>query len=164
MIKLALFAVIIAVAVNYLNPNHIEVKAKVKRIFAVLVSEYDEFAIKLEEKNSSKSDSTNNSNNNSTVVQYKTTTDEKIFNNHITADDKEDFDVTGETTEYLEVRIPSVYDCLNARFETQDQQASVAPDDHHTTVENLVKQLVKPTDNDMEKARVIFTWIARNIS
>lgn len=164
LIKLAILAVIVAFAVNYLNTNHIEVKAKVKSLLADLVTKYDEFAIKLEERNSSKNDSSYNSSNNSTFENHKTISDDKIVNNYNFVNEKEDFDVTGETSEYLEVRIPSAYDCLNVCFETQDQHASSAPDYHHTTIEKLVNYLVKPTNGDMEKARVIFTWIARNIS
>jgi hypothetical protein len=60
--------------------------------------------------------------------------------------------------------IPSKYDCLSNVWNDQDRYAASVPDKYKSSIRDLVKYLCKKTTNDMEKARVIYTWIALNIS
>jgi len=48
-------------------------------------------------------------------------------------------------------------------FQAIDQYALDAPASDETSLRTLVNYLVQPCDNDAEKARVIFAWIAQNI-
>src|SRR5208283_1308608 len=60
--------------------------------------------------------------------------------------------------------VPSSYDCTVTRFPKEDAYAASVPEKYKSTMEDLVSYLVKPAKNNMEKARLIFTWLALNIS
>ncbi len=60
--------------------------------------------------------------------------------------------------------IPSKYNCFSNAWNEQDRYAASVPDKYKSSVNDLVKYLCKNAKNNIEKARVIFTWIALNIS
>ena len=65
---------------------------------------------------------------------------------------------------YSEELIPSKYDCLSNAWSETDKYAASVPDKFKSSIQVLVKYLCKNAKNDIEKSRVIFTWIALNIS
>jgi hypothetical protein len=60
--------------------------------------------------------------------------------------------------------VPSTYDSTVVRFHDEDTYAASIHVNRKSSIEDLVTTLVKPAKNDIEKARIIFTWIAINIS
>ena len=52
----------------------------------------------------------------------------------------------------------------NLVLEDMDKYAIETPANVENSIDKLVKYLIRPASNDMEKARLIFTWVASNIA
>ena len=69
-----------------------------------------------------------------------------------------------QNTGFTEEIIKSKYNCLINPFSKQDDYAASVTDRYSHKLDELVAFLCRNAGNDLEKARVIFTWIALNIS
>ena len=63
----------------------------------------------------------------------------------------------------LETKIPENKSSANPRFYELDRYAAAVPVAETGSMERLVEYLVRPAKNELEKSRLLFTWIALNV-
>ena len=160
-LKLVFLSIVLIVAVNYLDRNNIDVVSEGKSLINRIRSEIEQFSAEQDEKTSPEEIE---SENKSALYNYQTSqsTSPAWVNTHESPDDE--VVVYDENAEFTEFPIPPKNDNLNSRFQELDRFASSVPAQNKSSLFDLVNYLIIPAKNELEKTRLIFTWIALNIS
>ena len=160
-LKLVFLVIIVIAGVNYLNKNDIDAVAEGKSIVKRLLSEFEQITANQAEKYSSSDAESENEDGYSHYVSPDYTSQTGAYTNQVS---DEPAMVKDENAEFTEFPIPPKNEKLNSRFQELDRFASSVPAQNKSSLFDLVNYLIIPAKNELEKTRLIFTWIALNIS
>jgi len=158
-LKLVFLSFFIIVGLNFLNKRNIDVITEGKNIFNRFLSQIDEYSIKQTD--------TSASTKQKSVSEYTYNaypSSPEIHQSEGFSQSEVGIELTEMTSDFVEFRIPLKNESLKSRFQELDKHAGTVPPQNKSSLFDLVNYLVSPATNDLEKARLIFTWIALNIS
>lgn len=160
-IKLVFLGVVIAVAVNYLDKHNIDAPGMAKTILERVVSEIEKLSETVESETEANavdffSDDA--------VVEYDPYSEVQETHTDNYSESEQEIEVTDENADYTEFYTPAMPEDTGNPFIELDRHAASVPEDCTNTMDDLVNYLVKPARNDIEKTRLIFTWIALNVA
>ncbi len=178
LIKLIFFAAVAALTFKYLNDKNINVSEKISEGYEWITSKASEFektasddqipAGETEKDNSSSYDkwtteisqSEGDHNQENTVDNNFTGSHNYEQTTEQTGNDNSGY----PDTEAEEFPVIEKQNKGTTKFSELDEYARNAPESEESSLTSLAAWLSKPASNDLEKARMIFSWIATHVS